>query len=57
MAVDSECVRTPANAHSPDTVMLDILYVIGTLAFFALMLAYVAGGPRDEAANFGETRP
>ena len=42
--------------------MLDILYVIGTLAFFALMLAYVGGcerlgRPRDEAANFGEARP
>lgn len=23
--------------------MLDLLYIIGTLAFFALMLAYVAG--------------
>jgi hypothetical protein len=42
--------------------MLDILYVIGTLAFFALMLAYVAGcerlgRPRDETADAREARP
>ena len=60
VAVVSECVRTHANAHSPVTVMLDVLYVIGTLAFFGLMLAYVAGcerlgRPRDEVADSGET--
>ena len=42
--------------------MLDLLYVMGTLAFFALMLAYVAGcerlgRPRDDAAHSDETRP
>ncbi|MEP6729394.1 MAG: hypothetical protein ABJE10_02095 [bacterium] len=26
--------------------MLDVLYVLGTIAFFALMLAYVAGCER-----------
>ena len=26
--------------------MLDLIYVLGTLAFFALMLAYVAGCER-----------
>ncbi len=42
--------------------MLDILYVIGTLAFFALMLVYVVGcerlgRPHEATAVSGEARP
>lgn len=42
--------------------MLDILYVLGTIGFFALMLGYVAGCERlgrsaDEATAFSATRP
>lgn len=42
--------------------MIDLLYILGTLAFFALMLAYVAGCARlgrggDNAAQPGEPRP
>jgi hypothetical protein len=41
--------------------MIDILYVLGTLAFFALMLAYVAGCARlgqatDDGTSSGEPR-
>lgn len=31
--------------------MLDLLYVLGTVAFFALMLAYVAGCRRIGAVS------
>lgn len=31
--------------------MLDLLYLLGTLAFFALMLAYVAGCQRLGASG------
>ncbi len=42
--------------------MIDILYVLGTLAFFALMLAYVAGCARlgraaDDTSSSSERRP
>ena len=42
--------------------MTDILYILGTLAFFALMLAYVAGCARlgqatDDSASSSEPRP
>jgi hypothetical protein len=42
--------------------MLDLLYLSGTFAFFALMLAYVAGCQRlgasaDVAASRDEARP
>jgi hypothetical protein len=42
--------------------MIDILYIAGTVAFFALMLAYVAGCERlgrssDAATDTRETRP
>jgi hypothetical protein len=42
--------------------MYDVLYVVGTIAFFALMLAYVAGCERlgsspDAGASSSETRP
>jgi hypothetical protein len=42
--------------------MIDILYLLGTLAFFALMLAYVAGCARlgqaaDDTASASEPRP
>lgn len=49
-------------SHTSGTVMIDILYVLGTLGFFALMLAYVAGCARlgqaaDDTAALGEPRP
>jgi hypothetical protein len=34
--------------------MLDILYILGTVAFFALMLAYVAGCERLGWASDGD---
>jgi hypothetical protein len=42
--------------------MLDLAYILGTLAFFALMLAYVAGCERlgrssDATSESQETRP
>jgi hypothetical protein len=42
--------------------MTDILYILGTLAFFALMLAYVAGCARlgqvtDDTSSSSERRP
>lgn len=37
--------------------MLDILYVLGTIAFFALMLAYVAGCARLGRDDTPEQRP
>jgi hypothetical protein len=42
--------------------MFDLLYVLGTVAFFALMLAYVAGCARlgqaaEGASQTTETRP
>jgi hypothetical protein len=42
--------------------MLDLLYVLGSVAFFALMLAYVAGCRRlgattDHDAATPESRP
>jgi hypothetical protein len=42
--------------------MLDIIYILGTVAFFALMLAYVAGCERlgktpDAEAISSEKRP
>jgi hypothetical protein len=42
--------------------MLDIIYVLGSVAFFVLMLGYVAGCERlgrssDAAIDKGETRP
>jgi hypothetical protein len=42
--------------------MIDTLYVLGTLAFFALMLAYVAGCARlgqatDDTSPASEPRP
>ena len=42
--------------------MLDILYILGSVAFFALMLGYVAACERlgvsaDQAAAPGEARP
>jgi len=41
--------------------MWDFIYVAGTLAFFALMLAYVAacarlGRPRDQEASADDAR-
>lgn len=37
--------------------MLDILYLLGSAAFFALMLAYVAGCERlGRSADAGEAR-
>jgi hypothetical protein len=35
--------------------MIDLLYIAGTLAFFALMLAYVAACARLGRSNDGET--
>jgi hypothetical protein len=42
--------------------MTDALYVLGTLAFFALMLAYVAGCERlgrasDDSSHRSDRRP
>jgi hypothetical protein len=42
--------------------MYDLLYVLGTFAFFALMLAYVAGCARlgqatEESSDTTGTRP
>jgi hypothetical protein len=42
--------------------MLDLLYILGTLTFFALMLAYVAacarlGQATDDSSSAGEPRP
>ena len=38
--------------------MIDSLYVLGTLAFFALMLGYVRGCERlGRAADVGHARP
>jgi hypothetical protein len=42
--------------------MTDIFYVLGTLTFFALMFAYVAGCARlghvtDDKASSGEAHP
>lgn len=42
--------------------MIDILYIAGTVAFFALMLGYVAGCERlgrspDVTSDGRETRP
>jgi hypothetical protein len=42
--------------------MYDVLYVLGTIAFFVLMLAYVAGCDRlgrspDTGPSPGEDRP
>lgn len=34
--------------------MLDVLYILGTVAFFVLMLAYVAGCRRLGAASRAE---
>lgn len=54
------CVRIhETSAHTP---MTDILYILGTLAFFALMLAYVAGCARlgqvrDDTSFSSERRP
>jgi hypothetical protein len=35
--------------------MLDLIYILGTIAFFALMLAYVAGCERLGKTPDGET--
>jgi hypothetical protein len=42
--------------------MIDILYLLGTVGFFALMLAYTAGCARlgqtaDDTAASGDPRP
>jgi hypothetical protein len=42
--------------------MLDLLYILGTIGFFALMLAYVSfceriGRSDDAKATTSETRP
>lgn len=47
---------------TPGTLMTDILYILATLTFFALMLAYVGGCARlgrvaDDTAESKERRP